>query len=487
MSEWITEALCIMMYLFEGYCIQFFFCRFARPKQSQIKGAKWAVSIVWILIRFGCNLVFSEMVNTMLVLKLLCSAVTLFIFCLCWYQGTVLLKIFMVVQFISLRELAFLASYSLNYIGDVALTVLVRQVDKGNIWIEYLPVTVSIISCLTIAFMQIIQGALLLGSLRKIVKNYNYEKNMNMGREAVFYLLPSVAGVLVAVLVRMLIIAVEEGNPVLLYDKYPALYVIIPLIALVLLVAIVFSFRVYQDMVSLQEERAEKIVLASQNAQLQSSMVEMEHLYDGIRSVRHDMKNHMAVLHKLIQEKYRQDDSKEDEEIQNYFNEMYQSVEQLDIKVHTGNPVSDAVIGSKFRYAEKQVKGIRLYTDDFMVSEAAAIKAYDIGIILSNGLDNAIEACMRMREKNPDAEAYIALRSFKAKGMYFIEIENSFDGMARFDKDSGFPISTKEDKEVHGIGLKNIRKCAVKYGGDIDFIVEGNKFILSVMVKGGLL
>ena len=51
------------------------------------------------------------------------------------------------------------------------------------------------------------------------------------------------------------------------------------------------------------------------------------------------------------------------------------------------------------------------------------------------------------------------------------------------DKDSGFPISTKEDKEVHGIGLKNIRKCAVKYGGDMDCIVKGNKFVLSVMVK----
>ena len=100
-----------------------------------------------------------------------------------------------------------------------------------------------------------------------------------------------------------------------------------------------------------------------------------------------------------------------------------------------------------------------------------------------NGLDNAIEACMRMREKQPDAEAYITIRSFRAKNMYFIEIENSFDGTALFDKDSGFPISTKEDKEVHGIGLKNIRKCAVKYGGDMDCIVKGNKFILSVMVK----
>ena len=67
--------------------------------------------------------------------------------------------------------------------------------------------------------------------------------------------------------------------------------------------------------------------------------------------------------------------------------------------------------------------------------------------------------------------------------MYFIEIENSFDGSALSRKDSGLPISTKEDKEVHGIGLKNIRKCAVKYGGDLDCIVKGNKFTLSVMVK----
>ena len=37
--------------------------------------------------------------------------------------------------------------------------------------------------------------------------------------------------------------------------------------------------------------------------------------------------------------------------------------------------------------------------------------------------------------------------------------------------------------EVHGIGLKNIRKCAVKYGGDLDCIVKGSKFTLSVMVK----
>ena len=58
----------------------------------------------------------------------------------------------------------------------------------------------------------------------------------------------------------------------------------------------------------------------------------------------------------------------------------------------------------------------------------------------------AIEACVRMREKQPDAEAYITIRSFKAKNMYFIEIENSFDGVALFHKESDLPISTKKDK-----------------------------------------
>lgn len=162
---------------------------------------------------------------------------------------------------------------------------------------------------------------------------------------------------------------------------------------------------------------------------------------------------------------------------------MVQSVEQLDDRAHTGNAVSDAVVGSKFRYAEKQIEGIRLDADRFMLSDAVTIQAYDIGIILNNGLDNAIEACMRMRKRQPDAEAYITIRSFKAKNMFFIEIENSFDGVALPRRDGGLPLSTKEDKEVHGIGLKNIRKCAVKYGGDVDCIVEDKKFTLSVMVR----
>ena len=479
MAEYIMRMLSIPLYLFEGYCIQFFFGRFAEPKLRRVRNAHWAAGIAWIVIKIVGGQLFRETDSAALVLGLLFTTAVLFVFCVVWYEGNILLKIFLVIQFISLRELAFWAGYSFLYIGGSLIDILVYEAGDRMAVAGYLPAAAGVLACLSVALVETIEGILLFASIRKVVGSYHCREKGKMGKEVVFYLLPTVAGVLVSVLVRLLMITVTDGTPVLLYEKYPALYLIIPLAAFVLLGAVVFSFRIYQDMAALQEERAEKIVLENQITQMQSSMVEMEHLYDGIRSVKHDMKNHMAVLQNLIQKRY----SGEDEEIRQYFEGMRQSVEQIDSRVHTGNAVSDAVVGSKFRYAAKKVKGIRLDASKFMLTDAVTIKAYDMGIILNNGLDNAVEACMRMREKQPDAETYITIRSFRAKNMYFIEIENSFDGSALSRGDSGLPISTKKDKEVHGIGLKNIRKCAVKYGGDLDCIVEGNKFTLSVMVK----
>ncbi len=479
MAEWVIGLTGVLLCLLEGYCIQSFFGRFAVPKLCRIRNAGWAAGVAWIVIRAVSEGLFSDTDSASLILELLFTFCTLFVFCVCWYQGNILLKIFLAVQFISLRELSFWMGYSLIYIGNEMIEALAHKASAGMASAEYLPAASGILSCFGVALVGVARCALLFVSTRKIAGSYCGKGRGRMGKEVVFYLLPSVAGMLVSVLVRLLLITVTDGTPVLLYEKYPALYLIIPLIALVLLGAVVFSFRIYQDMAVLQEERAEKIVLENQITQMQSSMVEMEHLYDGIRSVKHDMKNHMAVLQNLLRKK----GADEEEEIRQYFEGMRQSVEQIDSRVHTGNAVSDAVVGSKFRYAAKKVKGIRLDASRFMLTDAVTIKAYDMGVILNNGLDNAIEACVRMREKQPDAKAHITIRSFKAKNMYFIEIENSFDGVALFHKDSGLPISTKKDKEVHGIGLKNIRKCAVKYGGDLDCIVKGNKFTLSVMVK----
>ena len=481
MSDLLASVISVLLYFFEGYCIQYLFRAFAKPKISTIKQGEYAVGIVWVIIRLISFLIPSD--GTFTALKLLIYTFILLLFCLLWYKGNVLLKIFLVIQFMALRELAFFAAYSFTHIYDFVIDILSDFVYEETIPADVYLILTKVMIFLSLITVQIIQSGILLFSLKKIVRYYRCQDRHNLNKEMFFYLFPSIAGLMIAVLIRIMIITVENGSQILLYNKYPSLYFIIPVIAVVLLISIIFSFKLYQDMTELQMKQADKIILENQIVQMQNSMTEMEHLYDGIRSVKHDMKNNMEVLQNLLQKKCLSDGS-EDDEIKQYFDGMYYAVEQLDNRVHTGSAVSDAVINSKFRYAEKEIKNIRFNADDFIIPANINIQAYDIGIILNNGLDNAVEACRKMRIKYPDSETFISVRSFRKRNMFFIEIENSFDGILKTDKESGYPVSTKENSKSHGIGLRNIKNCAKKYEGDIDCIAEDNKFILSVMLKG---
>jgi len=480
MSDLSAAVINILLYIFEGYCVQYLFRAFAETKISNIRQSEYVVGIVWVIIRLiSFSLPFDE---TFTALKLLIYTFILLLFCLLWYKGNMLLKIFLVIQFMALRELAFFTAYSFTHIYDFIIDIVTNFAYNETISADVYLILIKVMIFISLITVQIIQSGILLFTLKKIVKYYRCQNKHSLNKEVFFYLLPSVAGLLIAVLIRIMIITVENGSHILLYNKHPSLYFIVPMITVVMLISIIFSFKLYQDMTELQAERTEKIILENQIVQMQNSITETERLYDGIRSVKHDMKNNMEVLQNLLQRKYPSDGS-EDDEIKQYFDGMYYAVEQLDNRVHTGSAVSDAVINGKFGYAEKEIKNIKLNADDFVLSDNINIQAYDIGIILNNGLDNAVEACKKMRIKDPVSETYISVRSFCKRNMFFIEIENSFDGILKTDKDSGYPVSTKEESKSHGIGLRNIRNCAKKYAGDIDCIAEDKRFILSVMLK----
>ena len=289
MAEYIMRMLSIPLYLFEGYCIQFFFGRFAEPKLRRGRNAHWAAGIAWIVIKIVGGQLFRETDSAALVLGLLFTTAVLFVFCVVWYEGNILLKIFLVIQFISLRELAFWAGYSFLYIGDSLIDILVYEAGDRMAVAGYLPAAAGVLACLSVALVETIEGILLFASIRKIAECYRCREKGKMGKEIVFYLLPAVAGILIDVLVSLLMVVVEDDVAVVLYKRHPVLYLIIPMIAFVLLGAVVFSFRIYQNMAALQEERAEKIILENQITQMQGSMVEMEYLYDGVRSVKHDL------------------------------------------------------------------------------------------------------------------------------------------------------------------------------------------------------
>ena len=73
------------------------------------------------------------------------------------------------------------------------------------------------------------------------------------------------------------------------------------------------------------------------------------------------------------------------------------------------------------------------------------------------------QACKHLKAEEPEAETFIRLSSYANGKMFFLEMENSFDGKVVRKRDAEFPATTRADKKVHGIGLINIKHTAEKY------------------------
>ncbi len=327
-------------------------------------------------------------------------------------------------------------------------------------------------------------------SLKRVAGSFR-EKDHGLHRtELLFILTPGLVGLLLCVLLRIIMITVEDGMPALVYDRYPSLRLLVPAIFLLSLMSIVHGVRLFQDMILLSRERNSRIILEQQIDTLQEHIRETERLYEGVRSVKHDMKNTLSVLMRLFAEK----GSVDDPELTAYLAEMNQSFDRLELRFRTGNTVADALLNMKYHEMIRLIPDLNFQADGLLFLEHMPIQSYDIGVILGNALDNAMEGCMRLKEEYPAAKPLIRLSSLQRGRYFFLEIANSFDGKLSLNGGSEFPATRKKDKHLHGIGLENMKKTAEKYGGTVDYSVEGNPdannsrsgyaiFTLSVMMK----
>ncbi|HEY5585752.1 MAG TPA: ATP-binding protein [Ruminiclostridium sp.] len=98
----------------------------------------------------------------------------------------------------------------------------------------------------------------------------------------------------------------------------------------------------------------------------------------------------------------------------------------------------------------------------------------DLCVILSNAIENAVNACKRI----PIANDRIIRIICKTKNdKLFIQIANSYEGTIIFVDD--MPISIEEN---HGLGTKSIAAVAQKYGGVYSFTTEDEVFKTSIIL-----
>jgi hypothetical protein len=167
--------------------------------------------------------------------------------------------------------------------------------------------------------------------------------------------------------------------------------------------------------------------------------------YEKTKSFRHDIKNHLAVIKKLL--KKGQLDQALD-----YIGDMAEITEELSFPCSTNNPVVDILVGNKLGIAKSM--GIHV-SCSLLLPYPCGLRDIDVCVILSNALDNAIRACENMEES---AEKQIQVTGRVQGDFIFMEIENSFQGNGMFKK---------------GTGLSNIKAITEKYHGAMSVKTQG--------------
>lgn len=180
-------------------------------------------------------------------------------------------------------------------------------------------------------------------------------------------------------------------------------------------------------------------------------------LNEELREFRHDYKNHMICLQSLMEaQAYQQ----ADEYIKNIT--MQDVIESKNY--FSGNSIADAILSDKNEIAQKNG-----YTIKFNGCISDEIAPSDLCTILSNSLDNAIEACERIVINEP---LCINVDCAVIQNIQIIKIRNP--------NNVDSTITTKSDKDHHGIGLYNIRKTVEKLDGQMNIPQKVPEFILEL-------
>ena len=203
----------------------------------------------------------------------------------------------------------------------------------------------------------------------------------------------------------------------------------------------------------------EQLLTLNQQIQLQSkSMASASELYSAQRKKVHDFRAHLNILNQLMK-------SQEYSAAEEYLGKITEQQSDRLFLVNTHHPILDALFNTKA--AEATQKKISI---DFEVNDLSNLPfdASDMVVLLSNLLDNAIEACQRY-DKGDKAIHVMAV----VQQDFFISVRNTSEPVVIIN---GSIPTTKPEPQLHGFGLANIRLILEKYSGEYTMFYENGWF-----------
>ncbi|MPM90579.1 hypothetical protein SDC9_137700 [bioreactor metagenome] len=192
---------------------------------------------------------------------------------------------------------------------------------------------------------------------------------------------------------------------------------------------------------------------------------------EKVKEIYHDIKNHIICMKDMC-------NNNETEKARNYIYNIEKSLEKYKNNIknfNTGNMIVDSILNNKKILCEERLINFEADVD---FSKSNYMDMIDICIIFSNIIDNAIEACTKI--KIDDLNKQINIESKYIENFCIIVIENT--KINKVNRKNNNLITTKKDKFIHGIGLRNVKNVVKKYLGEVVIEYSEEKFILKIMI-----
>ncbi|OMP66941.1 sensor histidine kinase [Domibacillus epiphyticus] len=201
--------------------------------------------------------------------------------------------------------------------------------------------------------------------------------------------------------------------------------------------------------------------------------LEIQSLISSVQSLRHDYSNHIQVLHGLLKlEQY--------EKALEYLITLSKEVHLIEsIKLDVSNPGLSVLLQTKKLSAHNH--NIDIYFD-ISPDSFNTIKTTDLIKLLSNLIDNAIEAAIELPEK----ERNINIVCKADSNNYIFVVTNTGPGIDEKNKElifkSGFSTKKARHGKIRGQGLFIVKEVVNSYGGKISIDSNKNQTIMAVEI-----
>ena len=231
----------------------------------------------------------------------------------------------------------------------------------------------------------------------------------------------------------------------------------------ILLINIVV-FYLYNMLMEVHHQLREKEMMELKVKVYSGQLETITQTQKKIRRLRHDMVHHIMQLYSMAS-------LNKNAEMLEYLDKMEQAMINPREHVSSGNKDIDGILNFML---EKAVSILKKVDVQVKIPEDLHTCSFELAVILGNIIDNAIEAARQTEDK------WLSLQITADKGILFIRVSNSYCGCIKTSGDK--LLTSKEDKENHGLGLDSVKDMIKKYNGDMKITCDKNIFTVDILL-----